>query len=215
MDVVLLLVDALSQLEGLTQEVSGLGQSLPELTSGTGIIFYGAWALFGYSGLKKVKGWVSAASSSQTNAVIENSGVSAEKGRTTVGTTSNTGQALKKGDHPAFTLPGFLPLSKGVREVSHNEIHSIELGVVLGFAIAWLASIGQQNIAVFLSVVFIGGALGYKRYRSKAFETVRSEPWYAVVAFAVGATLGWVVLTPNIADLSELSIPLDLSSLPF
>lgn len=54
--------------------------------------------------------------------MIENSGVSAEKGRTTVGTTSNTGQALKKGDHPAFTLPGFLPLSKRVREVSHNEI---------------------------------------------------------------------------------------------
>ncbi len=203
MDVVALLGVAL-QLDGLIpQEII---QALPEPLSASGALFYGAWGLFSYAVVTKVGGLLRS-SGSPTNATVEGSGASVGKGTTTVGTTSNTGPSLKKGDHAAFTLPAFLPLSKGVRSVSHNEVHAIELGLVVGFVISWLTSIGRQNVAVFLSVMFIAGALGYKRYRTKAFKTVRLEPWYAMMAFAVGGGIGWLFFSPDLAVLQGLSLP--------
>lgn len=197
----------LLQLGGLLENAGEYASTLPEPVSGSGALFYGAWALFGYGALKKGAGWIRSSRTTPTNAAIE-PGTTADKAATTVGTTSDTGPSLAKTDAPAFTIPGFVPLSKGVREVTHNEIHAMEMGVVLGFAISWLASIGEQTTAVFLAVLFIVAALGYKRYRTKAFETIRLEPWYALVAFAVGAGIGWLFFSLELALFEAVSLPI-------
>lgn len=187
--------------------VTGVGSdvvgSLPDPVSTTGALFYGAWGLFGVAALKKGRDYLNRSESDPTNAAIEGgstgTGGGTTKGTTTVGTTSDTGPSLSKGGHAAFEIPSAVPLSKGVREVSHNEVHAIELGAVVGFALTWLVSIGRQNLAVTLMGVFVAGALGYKRYRTKALKTVRMEPWYALMAFASGAIVGYVFFTPEIA----------------
>lgn len=204
------LAELVLQLDGLAG--GGYVDTLPEPTTATGALFYGAWALFGVTVLKKGRDYFRRSRSNPTNAAIESAGgggsSGASKGVTTVGTTSDTGPSLSKGDHAAFVMPGFVPLSKGVREVTHNEIHAMELGAVLGFVISWLASIGEQNIAVFLAALFIAGALGYKRYRTKAFKTIRMEPWYAIVAFGLGAGIGWLFFTPELLAIGGVDMPI-------
>ena len=182
---------------------SDIVDTFPDPLTATGVLFYAAWGFFGVAVLKRVRNYLRRSRSNPTNATIEGgsagAGGVATKGTTTVGTTSDTGPSLSKGDHAAFVIPGVVPLSKGVREVTHNEIHALELGSVIGFALTWLVSIGRQNLAVTLAGVFIAGALGYKRYRTKALKTVRMEPWYALMALAAGATAGYVFFTPEIA----------------
>lgn len=84
--------------------------------------------------------------------------------------------------HVAFTLPVILPASEGIREVTHDEIHALELGFIVGIASAWLYVIGRTAIVGTIVVVFIFGSLEYRRYSIKAFKTVRKEPWYGLIA---------------------------------
>lgn len=93
----------------------------------------------------------------------------------------------------AFVLPSFVPVGEGVREVTTDEVHALELGLVLGFATVWLISAGQENFATTLAILFIGGALGYRRLGSKAVETIRKEPWYGLVSYAIGAGISYLV----------------------
>jgi len=96
----------------------------------------------------------------------------------------------KRTDGPAvaFTLPSSLPLSTGVRRVTHNEIHAAELGFTVGIVTVWLAR-WNGTAAVALLVAFVSGTLGFRRYCSKAFRTTRREPWYALLALVVGGAL--------------------------
>lgn len=111
---------------------------------------------------------------------------------TTVSTTaSGTGTGNKH--NVAFTLPGFLPVSTGIRQVTHNEIHAIELGLVVGVALTWLWNAGHTEPVFAILVAFVAGSLGFKRYGSKAFKTIRLEPWYALLALGAGAALGWAI----------------------
>lgn len=196
----------LLQLGGILENAGEYAGTLPEPVSAPGALFYGAWAVLGYGVIKKGAGLLRSSETTQVSATIE-SGAVADRTTTTVGKTSGTGPSLAEKDAPAFTIPGFVPLSKGVREVTHNEIHAMELGAILGFVVSWLVSLGEQTTAVFIATLFIVGALGYKRYRTKAFETVRLEPWYAVVAFAIGAGAGWLFFAPDVALFEGVSLP--------
>lgn len=106
---------------------------------------------------------------------------------------STTAQSTSKKHNVAFTLPSVLPLSKGIRSVTHNEIHAIELGLVVGGVTAWLFARGRIDPAVGILVAFVGGSLGFNRYSSKAFKTIRLEAWYALLALAGGGALGWAI----------------------
>jgi hypothetical protein len=109
-------------------------------------------------------------------------------GGSSVATTTRSGGSKHK---VAFTLPAILPVSKGIREVTHNEIHALELGVVVGVISVWLFSLGRTRAVYGIVIAFVAGSLGFKRYGSKAFKTIRLEPWYALLALAAGGVLGW------------------------
>jgi hypothetical protein len=111
-------------------------------------------------------------------------------GTTEVATTAS---ASGTKDKVAFTMPRFLPVSKGIRQVSHNEVHAIELGLVVGAIAVWLMSIGRTRVGTGIIIAFVAGSLGFKRYANKAFKTLRHEPWYGLLALVAGAGLGWVV----------------------
>lgn len=102
----------------------------------------------------------------------------------------------------AFTLPWIVPVSQGIREVTHDEVHALELGFVVGVLAAWLFAIGRTRIVGTIVVVFIVAALGYRRYSSKALKTVRKEPWYGLIALLVGGSVGyWVFFAePGVID---------------
>jgi len=106
---------------------------------------------------------------------------------TASGTTGSTSKSV------AFTLPGVLPLSKGIREVTHDEVHAMELGFVVGVVLAWLYGQGYTQPVLGMLVAFVAGSLGFKRYSSKAVKTIRMEPWYALLALAMGGGLGWAL----------------------
>ena len=116
---------------------------------------------------------------------------------TTVRATSTGTSARKAG--VAFTLPSFLPVSAGIRRVTHNEIHAVELGAVVGFVVVWLLSVGRTDPAITIVVAFVAGALGFKRYSSKAVKTVRMEPWYALLALLAGAGAGFAFFQGRMA----------------
>jgi len=145
---------------------------------------YGGGAVASVGGVR----WLvkRAASSSTTSGTSVNTGAG---GPATVSTTSRSGSKHKV----AFTLPGFLPVSDGIRQVTHNEIHALELGVIVGATTVWLLSIGRTEIGIGIVVIFVAGSLGFKRYGTKAFKTIRLEPWYGLLALGAGATLGWSV----------------------
>lgn len=105
-------------------------------------------------------------------------------------TASLSGGSVSK-DNVAFTLPGFLPVSKGIRQVSHNEVHAFELGLVVGIVVTWLYASGNTGPVATILTVFVAGTLGFRRYRSKAFRTTRHEPWYALVALVLGCALSY------------------------
>lgn len=111
---------------------------------------------------------------------------------TSVSTTA-AGAGTGKKDKVAFTLPGFLPVSRGIRQVTHNEIHAIELGLIVGVALTWLYDAGHTKPVFGILVAFVAGSLGFRRYGSKAFKTIRLEPWYALLSLGAGAAVGWAV----------------------
>lgn len=96
-------------------------------------------------------------------------------------------------DAVAFTLPASLPVSRGIREVTHNELHAIELGVAAGIMAKWLLSRGHGKVAVGLVVAFGAGAFGLRRYGSKAIATIRAEPWYAMISLGIGGVVGYLM----------------------
>lgn len=186
-------------------------QSLPDLLSVEAIAFY-VGSLLGLGGLKY---YLKRRRQSTVGAKVDATDL------LEVGTTSQTGpgttvrtvtpeedsdQVIKQTAHGhsrksnvAFTLPEFLPLSKGIRSVTHDEIHAMELGFVVGLILLWLYSIERVDLTVTILAVFVAGTLGYKRYRSKAFKTVRYEPWYALLTLALGAAVGYVLFVVGIA----------------
>lgn len=117
-------------------------------------------------------------------------------------TASLSGATVKKSD-VAFTLPAFLPVSKGIRKVTHDEIHALELGLLVGLFSTWLYDAGHPKLTATIFVVFIAGSLGFKRYSSKAFRTTRHEPWYALGALLVGCSIayGLFVADPTVLEL--------------
>lgn len=58
---------------------------------------------------------------------------------------------------------------------------------------------------VTIVVAFVAGSLGFKRYSIKGVKTIRMEPWYALLAFAVGGGIGWGVFVgdPGLIDVVE------------
>jgi len=119
---------------------------------------------------------------------------------TASGTTGSTSKSV------AFTLPGVLPLSKGIREVTHDEVHAMELGFVVGVVLAWLYGQGYTQPVLGMLVAFVAGSLGFKRYSSKAVKTIRMEPWYALLALAMGGGLGWALFLREPGLLSVLGL---------
>lgn len=111
--------------------------------------------------------------------------------RSRAATTSTTPSGHGK-HNVAFTLPSFVPVSEGIRHVTHTEIHAFELGLVVGLAVSWLNSLGRTEPAIAIVVAVIAGGLGFKAYSSKAFRTIRHEPWYAFMAMAIAAAAGYV-----------------------
>jgi len=120
-----------------------------------------------------------------------------------VSTTASSGTVTGSKADVAFTLPTFLPVSKGIRQVSHNEVHAFELGLVVGLALTWLYSAGYTTPVATILVVFVTGSLGYRWYSSKAFRTVRHEPWYGLMALTGGCAIGYVLFVTD-ASLPEL-----------
>lgn len=123
---------------------------------------------------------------------------------TTAATVSSTaslsGSSATKSD-VAFTLPAVLPVSKGIRQVSHHEVHAFELGLIVGLVVTWLYSTGSTAPVVTIVVAFVAGTLGYKRYSSTAFRTTRHEPWYALTAMALGCGISYAVFVAELAPL--------------
>lgn len=183
----------LGQIGGMVPDsVTQIASNLPEPLSVTGAVFYGAWGVFGATTAKSLLGRVRSGGGSGPSPTVKQNASTVEYG--TGGTGS--GGSQKQKSNAAFTLPSFLPLSKGIRTVTHHEVHAIELGIVVGVTNAWLLSHGRRNVAITIAVVFVAGALGYKRYKSKAFRTIRMEPWYALLAFGGGSIVGMALFDP-------------------
>jgi len=183
--------------ENLPENVDGLLGALPDPTSPVGVLFYAAWGVFGIAGGKKVYGKMR--SGKGPAPTVQQDASKVNTGATAVGSESK-GREKKSGfgQSVAFTLPAFLPISKGIREVTTNEVHALELGAIVGFVTVWLLHIGRRDAGFGLALVFIGGSLGYKRYKSKAFKTIRMEPWYALMAFAFGGIVAALVFDPSL-----------------
>ncbi|WP_424016399.1 hypothetical protein ACOZ4N_10840 [Halorientalis pallida] len=189
---------AVLQLTGqLPGNVAELVGALPNPTTPVGVLFYAAWGVFGVAGAKKLVGRFRSGKGPAPTVNQEASQVNT--GATTVGSESGGANGHGKsgfGQSVAFTLPAFLPVSKGIREVTTNEVHALELGAIVGFVTVWLLHIGRRDAGFGLALVFVGGSLGYKRYKSKAFKTIRMEPWYALMAFAAGGGVAALVFDP-------------------
>jgi hypothetical protein len=184
--------------ENLPKNVDGLLGALPDPTSPVGVLFYAAWGVFGIAGGKKVYGKMR--SGKGPAPTVKQDASKVNTGATAVGSKSKADAGKKSGfgKSVAFTLPSFLPVSKGIREVTTNEVHALELGAIVGFVTLWLLHIGRRDAGFGLALVFVGGSLGYKRYKSKAFKTIRMEPWYALMAFAFGAVVGALFFDPTL-----------------
>jgi len=183
---------------GLPDELGGVLGAMPEPTSPVGVLFYAAWGVFGIAGAKKIVGRRRA--SKGPAPTVQQDASNVNSGATSVGSATKAQGGGKSGfgQSVAFTLPAFLPVSDGIREVTTNEVHALELGVIVGFVSLWLMHIGRRDAGFGLALVFVGGSLGYKRYKSKAFKTIRMEPWYALMAFAAGGIAGAMFFDPTL-----------------
>lgn len=168
-------------------------------------------AIYGGSGLLAVglvRWFVKrrASSGTATGTRVSTTAGSSVSTTTSTSTASSTRHTGANKHNVAFTLPSILPLSKGIRNVTHNEIHALELGLVVGVLVLWLLSLGKQGVVRNLVITFVAGTLGYKRYSSKAFKTTRYEPWYALLALAGGGALGWAIFMREPSLLTLLGI---------
>lgn len=163
--------------EGLSDVAEQLSGVVPSGTTPTGAAVFGGGGLVGLAVVWRLFGRVRGGGSASSRAAAT---------------------STKPGGHGkhnvAFTLPGLLPVSKGIRSVTHNEIHAAQLGLLVGFVVVWLTNAGRTELAFGIVGAFVVGALGYGRYATKAFETIRIEPWYALLAFAGGAGVAHLVL---------------------
>lgn len=184
--------------QNLPENLDGLIAALPEPTTPVGALFYAAWGVFGIAGGKKAYSKVRSGKGPAPTVQQHTSQVNS--GATSVGSESRAQAAHKPGfgKAVAFKLPAFLPVAEGIREVTTNEVHALELGAIVGFVTLWLLSTGRQEAAFGIALVFVGGSLGYKRVSSKAFKTIRMEPWYALMAFAAGAVAGAMFFDPTL-----------------
>lgn len=177
-------------LQTLPPELQDALTQLPAPLTPGGAGLYGGSVVVGVFVVRQLIKWRQPSSTpSDHSTASTGGGITVDaSGRTGSRTTTRSGG----GKHNvAFTLPSFLPVSEGIRHVTHNEIHALELGLVVGGAVTWLLSTGQTESATGMAVTFIAGSLGYRRYASKAFKTTRIEPWYALIAFAVGGGVGY------------------------
>lgn len=183
---------------GVPDDLNGLISALPEPATPLGALFYAAWGVFGVAGTKKL---LSRRRRSKGPApTVQQNTSNVNTGATSVGSATKAHHGGKSGfgQSVAFTLPAFLPVSDGIREVTTNEVHALELGAIVGFVTLWLISIGRQDAGFGLALIFVGGSLGYKRYKSKAFKTIRMEPWYALMAFAAGGVAATMLFDPTL-----------------
>jgi hypothetical protein len=199
--VAILIATAVTQLtERLPGNVAELVGTLPNPTTPVGVLFYAAWGVFGVAGAKKLVGKMRSGKGPAPTVNQEASTVNS--GATSVGSESSGGSGGQGksgfGQSVAFTLPAFMPISTGIREVTPNEVHALELGAIVGFVTVWLLHIGRRDAGFGLALVFVGGSLGYKRYKSKAFKTIRMEPWYALMAFATGGVVAALFFDPTL-----------------
>lgn len=169
-------------------------------------------AIYGSSGLLAVgvvRWFVKRRASSGTatgTSVSTTAGSSVSTTTPSTSTASSTRHTGANKHNVAFTLPSILPLSQGIRNVTHNEIHALELGLVVGVLVLWLLSLGKQGVVRNLVITFVAGTLGYKRYSSKAFKTTRYEPWYALLALGAGGVLGWAIFMREPSLLTLLGV---------
>lgn len=161
---------------------------VPENAVGTGVTGFVLVAAIAVV-WSAVRRWRASRSTAGTRGAVGVAGDTGDDGHT-VRTATRSGASAHD---VAFTLPSVLPLSKGVREVTHDEVHAVELGLVAGAAVSWLIALGRTDPAISLLVAFVAGGLGYRRYKTKAFATLRKEPWYGLVAFAIGAGIGYLL----------------------
>jgi hypothetical protein len=186
---------------GLVGGLTDVLGTLPDPTTPLGIIFYAAWGVFGVAGGKKLLGRFR--SSGGPAPTVQQGSSEVKTGTTRIGSASSGGSTGGDdnsgfGQSVAFTLPAAVPVSEGIREVTTNEVHAVELGAIVGFVTLWLIHIGRRDAGIGLALLFVGGALGYKRYKSKALKTIRMEPWYALMAFGFGAVAGALFFDPSI-----------------
>lgn len=167
------LVTVVSTHAEILESLDGIVDRIPEVMDPAGIAMYGGGGLVGVVVVRRLLGRL--------------------RGRTqhpapTMAATTST-EVGGVGKHKvAVTLPSFLQMSRGIREVTHNEVRAMQLGVVVGFVTTWLYSIGRTEPAVIIVIAFVVGSLGFKRYSSTAVKTVRMEPWYGLTRVTGGGS---------------------------
>lgn len=192
-------------LQGLPPEAAQAVEDVLATMTPRNAAIYGAGGLLSIGGVRwlvkrRAGGTLKNAAAGTT---VNTGGGAASKG---AASTTTTTRASASKHNVAFTLPSFVPISKGVRQVTHHEIHALELGLVVGLAMTWLYVEGRTEIVTGVVVAFVAGSLGYKRYSSKAFKTIRYEPWYALMALAGGAALGFALFVMEPSLLSQLGV---------
>lgn len=90
----------------------------------------------------------------------------------------------------AIPLPG---TQRDAWPIRHAELYAVELGLVAGGLVAWLASLATVDPLVGGVVGSAMGALSLWRVRSMALETARQESGLWLVATAVGLAGGWLL----------------------
>lgn len=192
-------------LQSLPTEASNAVNDFLATTTPQDAAVYGAGGLLSVGGVRwlikrRAGGTLSNAAAGTT---VHTGGGAASGG---AASTTTTTRASASKHNVAFTLPSFLPVSDGIRHVTHNEIHALELGVTVGLSMVWLYTEGRTKVVTGVVVAFVAGSLGYKRYSSKAFKTIRYEPWYALVALCLGGALGYGLFVMDPSVLVQLGI---------
>lgn len=87
------------------------------------------------------------------------------------------------------------PVFDTENNLTYTEVHAAILGVAIGVLIGYGHGLGYTTVALVGSVAFVGIAFGIYRRGSlpKAQRTIQREPWYALSAFVVGASVGTVL----------------------
>jgi len=78
------------------------------------------------------------------------------------------------------------------RPVRHAELYAVELGLVAGGLVAWLASVASVDPLVGGLLGSAMGAFGLWRVRSMALETIERETGLWLAATGVGLLAGWL-----------------------